>query len=253
MMPVSSRAPPPAITSVPLGGPYSGGSSAAVRAATVVARRAKAPSARAIRRCVIEVALLTGEEAGASPPVESGPQPDCLGLSPRGRMRGYWAASSAGRAPRSQRGGREFEPPAVHHRKSHRKARLPPGLSYVRSCAFGHCDQIVTTRADSSASIFAGVAGCVYRSSIRTDECPEIAITVKTSAPSAIIQRERRVSERVDRDVTEANPRPLIGPPNNVGHTIHRVRLAGPEVREDVELLSSPILAGVRATERGPD
>src|SRR5262249_16215319 len=26
-----------------------------------------------------------------------------------------WAASSAGRAPRSQRGGREFEPPAVHH------------------------------------------------------------------------------------------------------------------------------------------
>ena len=25
-----------------------------------------------------------------------------------------WAASSAGRAPRSQRGGREFEPPAVH-------------------------------------------------------------------------------------------------------------------------------------------
>ena len=26
-----------------------------------------------------------------------------------------WAASSVGRAPRSQRGGREFEPPAVHH------------------------------------------------------------------------------------------------------------------------------------------
>ena len=25
-----------------------------------------------------------------------------------------WAASSAGRAPRSQRGGREFDPPAVH-------------------------------------------------------------------------------------------------------------------------------------------
>src|SRR5262245_14129847 len=25
-----------------------------------------------------------------------------------------WAASSVGRAPRSQRGGREFEPPAVH-------------------------------------------------------------------------------------------------------------------------------------------
>ena len=29
--------------------------------------------------------------------------------------RDMWAASSAGRAPRSQRGGREFEPPAVHH------------------------------------------------------------------------------------------------------------------------------------------
>ena len=28
--------------------------------------------------------------------------------------RNEWAASSAGRAPRSQRGGREFEPPAVH-------------------------------------------------------------------------------------------------------------------------------------------
>ena len=29
-----------------------------------------------------------------------------------------WAASSAGRAPRSQRGGREFEPPAVHQELS---------------------------------------------------------------------------------------------------------------------------------------
>src|SRR5690606_4406270 len=31
-----------------------------------------------------------------------------------GRSFREWAASSAGRAPRSQRGGREFEPPAVH-------------------------------------------------------------------------------------------------------------------------------------------
>ena len=29
-----------------------------------------------------------------------------------------WAASSVGRAPRSQRGGREFEPPAVHQNRS---------------------------------------------------------------------------------------------------------------------------------------
>src|ERR1041385_6174236 len=32
-----------------------------------------------------------------------------------------WAASSAGRAPRSQRGGREFEPRAVHHINPHLK------------------------------------------------------------------------------------------------------------------------------------
>src|SRR5690348_6320385 len=30
-----------------------------------------------------------------------------------------WAASSVGRAPRSQRGGREFESPAVHHLFNH--------------------------------------------------------------------------------------------------------------------------------------
>ena len=30
------------------------------------------------------------------------------------RARRHWAASSAGRAPRSQRGGQEFDPPAVH-------------------------------------------------------------------------------------------------------------------------------------------
>jgi hypothetical protein len=34
-----------------------------------------------------------------------------------------WAASSAGRAPRSQRGGREFEPPAVHQIQPHRWVR----------------------------------------------------------------------------------------------------------------------------------
>src|SRR5690606_38508230 len=34
-----------------------------------------------------------------------------------------WAASSAGRAPRSQRGGREFEPPAVHQPSLARLAR----------------------------------------------------------------------------------------------------------------------------------
>jgi hypothetical protein len=35
-----------------------------------------------------------------------------------------WAASSAGRAPRSQRGGREFEPRAVHHLKAHSISKL---------------------------------------------------------------------------------------------------------------------------------
>src|SRR5262249_41624174 len=32
-----------------------------------------------------------------------------------------WAASSVGRAPRSQRGGREFEPPAVHQHSSEKR------------------------------------------------------------------------------------------------------------------------------------
>jgi hypothetical protein len=40
--------------------------------------------------------------------------------------RSTWAASSAGRAPRSQRGGREFEPPAVHQR-DHQRARNEDG------------------------------------------------------------------------------------------------------------------------------
>ena len=41
-------------------------------------------------------------------------------------IRREWAASSAGRAPRSQRGGREFEPPAVHQNAwQMRQLRLP--------------------------------------------------------------------------------------------------------------------------------
>ena len=39
-----------------------------------------------------------------------------------------WAASSAGRAPRSHRGGREFEPRAVHHSTTNRyRASRSPG------------------------------------------------------------------------------------------------------------------------------
>src|SRR3954469_8802284 len=59
--------------------------------------------------------------------------------APRTRMVQFrflqWAASSVGRAPRSQRGGREFEPPAVHqpslgcHAKvAHRSAEREGGL-----------------------------------------------------------------------------------------------------------------------------
>jgi hypothetical protein len=50
-----------------------------------------------------------------------------------------WAASSAGRAPRSQRGGREFEPPAVHQSSTLARepgdgilARRTPHRTFVR-------------------------------------------------------------------------------------------------------------------------
>ena len=60
-----------------------------------------------------------------------------------GQRAGHWAASSAGRAPRSQRGGQEFDPPAVHHSlpvpltglPSHPPAQFRPGRILSRDPA----------------------------------------------------------------------------------------------------------------------
>ncbi len=73
----------------------------------------------------------------------------CGALSPRVRIDSLvgaagessteWAASSAGRAPRSQRGGRRFEPCAVHQLKSLRNARLRPRVLCVQRLVSGRC------------------------------------------------------------------------------------------------------------------
>src|SRR5438067_1361673 len=51
----------------------------------------------------------------------------------------------------------------------------------------------------SSAARFRSTVGCVYRSSIRVDECPEIAITVWSSRPRSIM-RDSAVTQRVNDD-----------------------------------------------------
>src|SRR5205809_6737743 len=59
---------------------------------------------------------MTAFRPGASPPPVSTPMRVIEGIRASVLQSQFvsWAASSVGRAPRSQRGGREFEPPAVH-------------------------------------------------------------------------------------------------------------------------------------------
>lgn len=97
-----------------------------------VCRAPASPKPRA-KAGVLQFAF--GQRAEGSPEAErrrSGPaasQP--RGRLPRDGRKQKWAASSAGRAPRSQRGGREFEPPAVHQ---HINAARAPGCCGV--CRF---------------------------------------------------------------------------------------------------------------------
>jgi hypothetical protein len=54
--------------------------------------------------------------------------------------RSVWAASSVGRAPRSQRGGREFEPPAVHQNSQQMRSR--GGLFLLYRGLWTFCGQV---------------------------------------------------------------------------------------------------------------
>jgi hypothetical protein len=60
----------------------------------------------------------------------------------RCNMNGFWswAASSAGRAPRSQRGGREFEPPAVHQVKTPANHSNPHQIGPLAAAGVWGCD-----------------------------------------------------------------------------------------------------------------
>ena len=68
-----------------------------------------------------------------------------------------WAASSAGRAPRSQRGGQEFDPPAVHHMFREARRLQPPRLFSWPSSTF-----IAFINAPTNPrSSFSGTLGCL--------------------------------------------------------------------------------------------
>jgi hypothetical protein len=74
-----------------------------------------------------------------------------------------WAASSVGRAPRSQRGGREFEPPAVHHLILHGRSQFCPIFSVSAS-------KRITLRA---------FMGCVYSPRLKPQQlasCERLAV-----------------------------------------------------------------------------
>ena len=76
---------------------------------------------------------------------------------------------------RSQRRGREFDPRAVHQDFFSKFDSFRSGPEG----AFSVCGQIVDKKdPDSSALTFSISVGWVYRSSIRVEECPLIAITV---------------------------------------------------------------------------
>src|SRR5258708_35552973 len=76
----------------------------------------------------LTTARMTALRPGASPPPVSTPIRVIDGIRPSVLQSHFvsWAASSVGRAPRSQRGGRELEPPAVHHHALPYTRRLPP-------------------------------------------------------------------------------------------------------------------------------
>src|SRR5438093_8774606 len=70
---------------------------------------------------------MTAFRPGASPPPVNTPMRAIEGIRASVLQSQFvsWAASSVGRAPRSQRGGREFEPPAVHQPSLMFTRRLP--------------------------------------------------------------------------------------------------------------------------------
>ena len=88
------------------------------------------------------------------------------------------AASSAGRALRSQCRGQGFEPPAVHQLSFANEAAAIASSCCNSSSSCG-CDHFVTKLASmlSNAATFRRSVGCVYRANMRVDEYPEIAIT----------------------------------------------------------------------------
>ena len=77
-----------------------------------------------------------------------------------------WAASSVGRAPRSQCGGREFEPRAVHQSFSSREAASAASFS---RCTASSSDCCARNRMDVDASDF--THDLQRRSPVRTVHC----------------------------------------------------------------------------------
>ncbi len=100
-----------------------------------------------------------------------------------------WAASSVGRAPRSQRGGREFEPPAVHQPslafgelRMASQASCPPAKDVHRSCE---------QRRWTAPATFFLLALSVRSSARRSDACSARAFA------SSETRRETQVGRRL--------------------------------------------------------
>ncbi len=139
-----------------------------------------------------------------------------------------WAASSVGRAPRSQRGGREFEPPAVHQLFLSLLVNLSPHRFFRPSRCAQNVPNGPGIRRD--AACLRASDSCAYRSSNIRDECRRSSDGLDVELPPRSASRACGAAYGTRRRSVDAGARPT--PAATSIQAIHRVGRPRPRTRE---------------------